>query len=99
MVAQWKSTQPVTPTPPPPPMTAEEYAARDLQVRAAGRRAFHRSLSIACPSGHAAANVACWVIPNPAVDGAGNGVGFGPNQDIPAVCPKRASYAAALASA
>jgi hypothetical protein len=80
-------------------LTIDEYAARELETKAAGRRAFWRSLSIACPDGHAPANVACWVIPNPDEPGAGQGVGFGPDQDKPVCCAKRASYAAALASA
>jgi len=70
-----------------------------LAVRAAARRAFFRRLAIACPDGHAAVGVSCFVVPNPDQPGAGLGVGWGPGMDQPVVCAKRSSYAAALASA
>ena len=84
------------------PPTAErlrsELAAHDLEIKAAGRRAFYRSLTVACPSGHAPVGVSCWVIPNPSQPGAGMGVGFGPTKDHPVVCPRRADFAASLGS-
>ena len=74
-----------------------ELAAHDLEIKAAGRRAFYRSLTVACPSGHAPVGVSCWVVPSDA-PGAGMGVGFGPQQDHPVVCPRRADFAARLGS-
>jgi hypothetical protein len=68
------------------------YKSDDLAIRAAGRRAFYRSISIACPDGHAPAGVACFVVPSDA-PGAGHGVGFGIGQDTPVLCPRRAAYA------
>jgi hypothetical protein len=85
-----------------PPPTAERLRAErqhnELEIKAAGRRAFYRSLTVACPSGHAPVGVSCWVVPNPSQPGTGLGVGFGPEQDHPVVCPRRADYAASLAS-
>lgn len=76
-----------------------ELRAHDLEIKAAGRRAFYRSLTVACPSGHAPVGVSCWVVPNPAhPTGAGEGIGFGPEQDHPVVCPRRADFAASLGS-
>jgi hypothetical protein len=75
-----------------------EHEQDDLAIRAAGRRAFWRSLTVVCPRGHGGIGVACFVVPSDA-PGAGLGVGFCEGCDVPAVCPQRAQFAASLASA
>lgn len=89
----------VAPSPLPDRAELAEYAAQDeLEIKARGRRVFYRAVSVACATHSAPVGVPCFVIPNPDEPGVGQGIGFGPTQDRPLVCPRRAQFAASLAS-